>query len=98
MPFKNEKVRDWVQVEKSKDPAFDEAYNEVKMAYNLVWQLARIRKESGLSQAELAQKADIQQQAVSRMETGKHIPSLKNVCRIADQLGYRIVLERKQAQ
>lgn len=45
------------------------------------------RAESGLTQAELAARAGLQQAHVAHYEAGRRAPSLRNLCRLADALG-----------
>jgi len=52
--------------------------------------LKKIREEKKLSQAELAQKADLQTAAVSHFETGQRKPSFDNLKRLADALNVSV--------
>lgn len=45
-------------------------------------QLIRGRKAAGWTQAELATRAGIRQETISRIETGKHSPGLKTMAKI----------------
>ena len=45
------------------------------------------RKHAGLTQFEFAQKMKVAQSAVSQWESGKRIPNLDTICKIADALG-----------
>ncbi|GGC12794.1 transcriptional regulator [Marivita lacus] len=49
--------------------------------------IQRIRREKGLSQEEVAHRADIHQTYLSGVETGKRNPSILVVERIAKALG-----------
>lgn len=49
--------------------------------------IKELRKQHGLTQAELAAKADIPQSYISRLENGEHSPTAKTIQRIADALG-----------
>lgn len=46
---------------------------------NLEKKLAKLRKEAGMSQAELAEKLEVSRQAVSRWESGDSKPSIENL-------------------
>ncbi len=48
--------------------------------------IARIRKEKGLTQEALAAKLNIVRQAVSKWENGTSVPDAETLCRIADAL------------
>jgi DNA-binding XRE family transcriptional regulator len=45
-------------------------------------QVIRGRKAAGWTQAELAAKAGVRQETISRIETGKHSPGLKTMAKI----------------
>ena len=49
--------------------------------------LARLRKEAGFSQEELAEKLGVSRQAVSKWETGKADPSTTNLIELAKLYG-----------
>jgi transcriptional regulator with XRE-family HTH domain len=54
---------------------------------------ARIRKERearGWSLGELARRTGMQAPNLSRLETGKHVPSLDTLERVAEVLGVRV--------
>ena len=45
-------------------------------------QLIERRRQAGLSQAEVAKRAGIRQETVSRLESGKHAPTVRTVEKI----------------
>lgn len=49
-----------------------------------------VRAEMGMTQEEVAHKADMQTAVYSRIERAEVDPRLSSVCRIADALGVRI--------
>lgn len=53
--------------------------------------LQRIRREKGLSQEDLAHRAEVHQTYLSGLENGRRNPSIKVVERIADALGVDVV-------
>ena len=53
-------------------------------------QLARIRRERGLTQAELAELIDVTTETISRLERGVSIPSLKTLEAIGNALNIRL--------
>jgi transcriptional regulator with XRE-family HTH domain len=46
-----------------------------------------LRKERGWSQQELADRAGISMQTVSNLETGRHVPGIATLSKIAGALG-----------
>lgn len=59
-----------------------------KKVYSLMIssELLNMRKNSGLTQKELAEKSGIPQKTISRIETGKDIPNIKTIIRLVDSL------------
>lgn len=55
--------------------------------------LTDARKESGLTQKELAEKTGIAQSDISKLETGNANPSLKTLQRLAAGLGKKLRVE-----
>ena len=54
-------------------------------------QIIRGRKAAGWTQAELAAKAGVRQETISRIETGKHSPGLKTMAKIDRALRKAVV-------
>jgi transcriptional regulator with XRE-family HTH domain len=54
--------------------------------------LLTMREVAGLSQRRLAKAAHTSQGAIARSESGSHTPSLPSLFRIANAVGYRVVL------
>ena len=54
--------------------------------------LRRKRIQLGMTQSELARKCGMTQGNISRMEAGKHVPSLETLSAIAEALSLRITL------
>lgn len=62
----------------------------INLEYELVCNLIKLRKEKGLTQKKLAELADVDQPSVARIESGKHVPSLKMLIKLLTVMGYRI--------
>jgi transcriptional regulator with XRE-family HTH domain len=58
------------------------------------WKLARtiqkIRKERHITQEELAERLNVSQSWLARIETGREIPNLKRLQQIARALGVKV--------
>ena len=52
------------------------------------------RKQAGLSQAELAERAGINRTYLSALEQGRETEQVKRMLRVLKQLGVRMVLEK----
>jgi len=67
---------------------FAERFKKAGEAWNIAVQLAALRKEAGLSQKELAQRAGMTQQQISRLESPSYEGhSLSMLRRVAEALG-----------
>lgn len=64
--------------------------------YDLIDQITRIRKESKITQMQLAEKAGCSQQVISRFENRDCLSTFSTVCKIVDGLGYKFVLVPKE--
>ena len=62
----------------------------INLEYELVCNLIKLRKEKGLTQRKLAELADVDQPSVARIESGKHVPSLKMLIKFLTVMGYKI--------
>lgn len=87
-----------------KDPDFAARFQKAGEAWDVAVQLAALRKESRLSQKELAKRVGTSQQQISRLESpGYEGHSLSMLRRVAEALGASIHVEihrkkrRKQA-
>lgn len=60
---------------------------------NVVAQYVRIRKEKGITQAELARRAGIPRTNITRFESGSYNPSLEMMVRIAAALGMKLQVD-----
>ena len=49
-----------------------------------------LRKRAGLKQSELAEKIGISEKHLSKIETGKNLPSLENFFKMAEVLNYNL--------
>jgi len=67
---------------------FAERFKKAGEAWDIAVQLAALRKEAGLSQKELAQRAGTTQQQISRLESPSYEGhSLSMLRRVAEALG-----------
>ena len=80
-----------------KDPAFAARFKEAGEAWDVAMQIASLRKESGLSQRELAKRVGTSQQQISRLESpGYEGHSLSMLRRVAQVMGasVRVQIQR----
>ena len=83
--------------EQLRDPNFALRFKKAGEAWDLAIQLAALRKESGLSQKELAKRVGTSQQQISRLESPDYEGhSFNMIRRVAEALGasVRVDIER----
>jgi len=80
--------------EQLKDPDFAARFKKADEAWDMALQLASLRKDSGLSQKELAQLVGTSQQQISRLESPSYEGhSLSMLRRVAEVLGATVHVE-----
>jgi len=85
--------------EEVRDRILDDAlvrlhYEELKFQERIGGTLAAARKKAGLTQEEVAERADTTQSAIARLEGGNGgLPSVALLDRIARAVGLRLILE-----
>ncbi len=84
--------------EQLKDKDFAERFRRAGEAWDVALKLSALRKESGLSQKELARRAGTTQQQISRLESPSYDGhSLSMLRRVAAVLGATVHIELQQA-
>ena len=74
-------------------PGAGDAYEAARLHFELRETVRRRRAELGITQAQLAERAGVQQPAVARFETGGTMPTIPMLERLADVLGLRLNVE-----
>ncbi len=74
-----------------------EAFASVYEARQVAARLAELRAEAQLSQRETAKRAGIDQADLSRIESGRTLPSLPTLLRLLDVVGGSLLLARRAA-
>ena len=85
--------------EQLKDADFAERFKNAGEAWDVAVQLASLRKESGLSQKDLAKRVGTSQQQISRLESPSYEGhSLSMLRRVVEVLGatLRVEIQRKR--
>lgn len=62
----------------------------IELEKELLRTIAAIREEQGLSQSELAEKCNVKQPVIARMEKAVHSPQIDSLLRILTPLGYTL--------
>lgn len=76
--------------EEMKKPEFKQAWDELELEYKIADLLIKLRNQAGLTQAELAEKVGTTQSAIARMESGRVLPKLDNLAKIAKTCGKKL--------
>lgn len=75
-----------------KSPTFKEVYNEELFRLKIASEIKNLRTTKKLTQEKFAEKANMPQSVVARIESGKHSISLDTLNRIAFALGKQVQL------
>jgi transcriptional regulator with XRE-family HTH domain len=72
------------------DPDVKTEYDALEAEFNLAKQVIALRKASGLSQREFAERVGIKQPQLARIEAGKQVPKLETLTKLAAGAGYTL--------
>ncbi len=78
--------------EKLKDPAYRKAFFRFHDHDMLLIRIRELREAAGLSQLQLAERAQMKQSAICRIESGDHSPNHRTLERLAEALNVRMVI------
>ena len=62
----------------------------IEMEKALIRALVAIREEQGMSQAELAEKSNVKQPSIARMEKNTHSPRIDSLLKVLAPMGYTL--------
>lgn len=79
--------------EQLKDPEFRAEYDALEPEFSFMQSMIDARRETGITQKQLAERTGISQSDISKFESGGGNPSIKTVKRIAAGLGMRVKIE-----
>lgn len=77
--------KDWLR-----EPDFRAECEAQESEFAVARALVRARVRASLTQAQLAARMGTTQSAVARMESGRHMPSMKTIRRYAEATGSRV--------
>lgn len=72
------------------DPVVKAEYDNLKDEFTIARQIIALRKASGLSQRDFAELVGIKQPQLARIESGKQIPKIETLLKIASGAGYTV--------
>lgn len=73
-----------------KDPAFKKRWDDRANQRRITCELIEARIKRKLSQRALAESIGLKQSSLARVESGKHMPSIEMLTKIAQGLGKRL--------
>ena len=76
-----------------KDPDYVQEFKSLEDEFALAQLFIKARAESGLTQAELAERMKTSQAYVARLESGREKPSTRTLNRFANATGHRVVIQ-----
>lgn len=79
--------------EQLRDEDFKKEYDALEAEFSIIQALLDARKNSGLTQMDLAERTGIAQADISKLENGNANPSLKTLQRLAEGMGMRLKVE-----
>jgi transcriptional regulator with XRE-family HTH domain len=74
------------------DPEVRAAYDEQALEYALARAIIAARTAAGLSQEQLAKRMNTQQSFIARLESGRSLPSMRTMQKLAEATGTRMEL------
>ena len=86
-------MKNWKTIRKSLNLTKED---ETAIAFekNLINSVIDIREKEGISQIELAKKANVKQSQIARFEKAVHSPQINSILKILYPLGYTLKLEK----
>lgn len=92
MPFREIDINKIIDEKCKADTEFKDAYKEAYAELDLIAQIIKLRKAKGLTQDDLAKKAGLTQQMISRIEKRTYSPNYRNLVKIANALDSKLQL------
>ena len=71
-------------------PGYKKEYDALESWFQVVKATTELRKQQGLTQAELAEHLNTVQPAIARLESGKYNPTIKFLDKLARALGKKL--------
>lgn len=73
-----------------KNPEFKKEYDALEPEFEIIQAMIDARKNSGMTQKELADKTGIAQSDISKIENGNGNPSIRTLQRLAKGMGKKL--------
>ena len=79
----------WKEVRKELNLT-EEDENIIELEKELIRAMVKIREEEGLTQAQLAERCNVKQPVIARMEKAVHSPQIDSLLKVLASLGYTL--------
>jgi ribosome-binding protein aMBF1 (putative translation factor) len=79
------------------DSKIRQHYEDLGEEFEIALALIKARDEAGYSQNDVAEKMHTKQSVISRMESGRMLPSLSSILRYAKAIGYHAKISFEKA-
>ena len=86
-------MKNWKTIRKSLNLTHEDE-RAISFEKDLINSVIDIREKKGISQVELAKKANIKQSQIARFEKAIHSPQINSLIKILYPLGYTLKLEK----
>ncbi|WP_353932724.1 helix-turn-helix transcriptional regulator [Okeanomitos corallinicola TIOX110] len=74
------------------DPEVKAEYDALELEFQLAKKIIALRNSMGLNQRDFAEKVGIKQPHLARIESGKQIPKLETLTKLAAAAGYSVAI------
>jgi transcriptional regulator with XRE-family HTH domain len=91
------KTNDEILQAELQDPEFRAVWERTALARAVALAIVRYRGDHGLSQRDLAQRLEMKQPQVARLELGEVNPSIETLMRLASRLGIEFTIDVRPA-
>ncbi len=88
-PYIGESVSQYIRARTAKAPAFGGEMEQQRLARRI----RQLRESAQLTQAELAERVGTTQSSIARIESGRSVPTLELLRKVADALGHQLTVE-----
>ena len=72
----------------------DEYINEERLNQEFIIEFIKLRHQLGLTQQEMADKANVLRDKIAKIEAGIYPPNIKSLFKILGPLGYTVKIEK----
>ena len=92
------KTRKWKDIYNNLDALTQEDRDEIELKVKIIGQILEVRKEKGLTQAELEAISGVKQTFIARLENNRMDPQLTTILKLLHPLGMTLAVVPIQEQ